>query len=111
MLECTVTSRPMPSVSWLKDGGKLPCGTMGGLARFQSSTTPGPAEGSYVCKLAIRNPGPGDSGLYACSAQNRIYKEEISQRLDIRPPPSLHTEGDELHFKAWTMDTKRKKEL
>ncbi|CAG0914302.1 unnamed protein product [Notodromas monacha] len=92
LLECTVTSRPMPSISWLKDGTKLPCGTMGGLARYQSSSNSGSADDSYVCKLAIRNPGPSDSGVYSCLAQNRIYKDEISTRLNIKPPPSMHSE-------------------
>lgn len=68
VLDCSVNGFPTPKITWLKDGIKLHLSS-----RYKQSQD---LDGR--CRLTVHSPCVGDSGQYACVAQNASWKDEIT---------------------------------
>lgn len=65
ILECRATGKPMPSISWFKDGIKL----------FLENRMLSYTDRKGVCRLNIINATRADSGEYSCEAVNKSGRD------------------------------------
>lgn len=65
ILECRATGKPMPSISWFKDGIKL----------FLENRMLSYTDRKGVCRLNIINASRADSGEYSCEAVNKSGRD------------------------------------
>nr|XP_037874741.1 titin homolog isoform X4 [Bombyx mori] len=73
VLECRIRGQPLPKITWFKDDKQIPSD-----GRYQAFYL---ADG--VCRLAIDNPTPEDSGTYTCKAENSVWTDQITHFVNF----------------------------
>ena len=81
IVECNITGRPSPQVSWSKDGV-----TLTQSSRVQISTV-NIADNNYRSTLSVQSLTSADSGIYTCTGSNVLpygtVTSSVSTTVDI----------------------------
>ncbi|CAF0824612.1 unnamed protein product, partial [Didymodactylos carnosus] len=82
ILDCTVTGRPLPSVTWTRGGNNI---TLSNKFTIQNR------------QLIIRDVQLDDSGKWECKATNQIGQDILTYNLQVLVPPEIfNQDGEEL---------------
>ncbi|XP_026873012.2 kazal-type serine peptidase inhibitor domain 2 [Electrophorus electricus] len=91
LLSCEVSSYPLASIQWRKDGDSFFLSAEGSNRAVHAHG--GPRRFELTAWLQIHRVGPDDAGVYKCTARNAFGEVSASARLRVMHRGSGHNRG------------------